>query len=85
MGSDVQDAQPGDIYQAPHGSVFIVQAICEGKWVAMKQLIPDGEQEDDVGCRYCAGRVSGGVLGLMWDGFKRISAAPSPTGVKDNG
>ena len=76
MADDIWAAQPGDIYQAPHGTAFIVQATHDGKWVSMKELVPQGEQQfADGGCAHCTGRMSGGAAGLMWDGFKRISAA----------
>lgn len=64
----VHDAEPGDIYIDAHGDVWKVVGICKEPTVTMDYLGESGAKE----ARDRLSRLSGGVGGLMWNGFKRI-------------
>jgi hypothetical protein len=61
----VHDALPGDVYADAEGRLWRVTAICQEPSVeveAVEDLSPDGKPL----------RRSGGVSGLMWQGFRRV-------------
>jgi hypothetical protein len=65
------DAYPGDIYRDKQGNVWKVIGICHEPTVQMVQLV---DSTDGYGTSKSY-RKSGGISGLMWDGFQRIHEA----------
>jgi hypothetical protein len=69
----VHDAAPGDIYVDEHGKLWRVVGIVGEPSVIVDEIetrSPDSPVQR-----------TGGVSGLMWNGFKRIHRpAPSPPG-----
>lgn len=63
----VHDASPQDIYIDAAGKLWRVVSICHEPTVTVEEIekTTDNPYANRV-------RKSGGVSGLMWDGFKRI-------------
>lgn len=64
----LHDAEPGDIYVDSSDQLWRVVGICHQPTVIMERVEPLPGKPT---C--CApNRMSGGVTGFMWNGFKRI-------------
>lgn len=62
----VHDAVPGDIYVDRTGKLWRCVTVCHEPTVTMEEV--EGRVEGPI----IRGRQSGGVSGLMWNGWKRI-------------
>ena len=71
----VRDSEPGDVFRDKHGRLWVVRSYCDQPSVYMERLIPASE-EPRFGADYAQ---SGGVGGLMWEGFVKLTPA-KPTG-----
>lgn len=60
----VQDAEPGDVYVDAKGTLWRVIGSCHEPTVIVQSIENDSIAE--------AKRMSGGVSGVMWQGFTRI-------------
>ena len=66
----VHDAEPDDIYVDAAGKLWRVIGVCGEPTVIMREI--EDVSRDDGTVPNPARRISGGVSGLMWQGFKRI-------------
>lgn len=65
----VRDAEPGDIYADFNGKLWRVTGTCSEPTVYVEEVEPFCGEAGSVWQKV---RRSGGVSGLMWQGFKRI-------------
>lgn len=70
----VHDAEPADVYADANGKLWRVVGTCREPTVIVEEVEPDPINH---GRKI---RQSGGVSGLMWNGFKRIYRLDSPLG-----
>jgi hypothetical protein len=64
---------PGEIYEDEKGNRWLVVSMCQEPTVTMQAIEPFRED--------CPPpkRLSGGVSGYMWQGFRKIADAPDQT------
>lgn len=82
--SDIHKAEPGDIYADPNGTLWRVVATCHEPTVCVEAVEPHGVigkmkpgelynvNDEANSFEFIRERMSGGVSGFMWHGFKRI-------------
>lgn len=73
----VHTAELGDVYRDKDGRLWIVRSYCEQPTVTMERLFPAGEDPLCAKGEYVKG---GGVSGLMWQGFVKLTPAKPTTG-----
>jgi len=66
----VHDAQPNDVYVDDSGKLWRVVGVCGEPTVIVQEVEPDAPESPV--------KRSGGVSGLMWNGFKRIHRPEKP-------
>lgn len=80
----VHDARPGDFYQDKSGRMWVVRSYCGVPTVSMERVIPLSDvpltYSPDRFSEYAEAFKSGGVTGLMWEGFVKMSPAKPTTG-----
>lgn len=70
----VNVAEPGDVYEDGHGNVYQVRCTIAVPSVTMVRMLPATDlKAAPEGCCFCSGVISGGIHGLMWKDFRRIS------------
>lgn len=69
---DPSSTKPGDLYIDPAGQVWRVVGVCMEPTVTMDRLSSVRDMER--GSPY-EPRISGGVRGFMWNGFKLLKEA----------
>ncbi len=67
----VHDAEPGDVYVDEAGKLWRCVSICREPTVTMDE-VEVGDNNLAVNGVPARARSSGGVSGLMWNGWKRI-------------
>jgi hypothetical protein len=65
---------PGEIYEDKNGDRWLVMSLCNEPTVTMQRLLPQWDNAPP------AFKQSGGIHGLMWDGFKKVLNAPERSG-----
>lgn len=67
----VHDARPGDVYRDGQGLLWEVIGVCQEPTVIVERLY---KMEEAISRNGEQSRMSGGVGGLMWKGFKKLEA-----------
>jgi hypothetical protein len=67
----VHEAEPGDVYVDGQGELWKIVGICREPTVIADRLTTAFEREGGAGIGQQ--RQSGGVSGLMWNGFRKLS------------
>ena len=69
----IRPESPGEIYEDRTGQRWFVVSLCNEPTVTMQQIQPHwGENWP------APNKQSGGITGLMWDGFRKVLDASSP-------
>lgn len=69
----VQGWNVGEIYEDKHGGRWLVTSGCREPTVTMQRIMPIWGDNP-----IAPSSQTGGVSGLIWDGFKKIADAPEP-------
>jgi len=68
----VHNARPGDVYRDASGQLYTVIGYCAEPTVTVERLFTLDEAAEHEGEMT---RLSGGVGGLMWNGFTRLDSS----------
>jgi hypothetical protein len=70
----IRPEAPGEIYEDSKGRRWLVMSLCNEPTVTMQQVLPQWHENTMMPFTQ-----SGGITGLMWNGFKKVLDAPAET------